>query len=42
MFTYAAQPRRAPGFNEHGEEILGELGIDFDTVLDLKVRGVVA
>lgn len=38
----AAQPRRAPGFNEHGEEILGELGIDFDTVLDLKVRGVVA
>jgi crotonobetainyl-CoA:carnitine CoA-transferase CaiB-like acyl-CoA transferase len=32
---------RAPGFNEHGDEILAELGIDWDTVVDLKVRSVV-
>jgi crotonobetainyl-CoA:carnitine CoA-transferase CaiB-like acyl-CoA transferase len=37
-----AVPRRSPEFNEHGDEILGELGIDWDTVVDLKVRGVVA
>jgi crotonobetainyl-CoA:carnitine CoA-transferase CaiB-like acyl-CoA transferase len=34
---------RAPAFNEHGDEILtGELGFDWDTVIDLKVRGIVA
>ena len=32
---------RAPGFNEHGDEILAELGLDWDTVVDLKVRSVV-
>jgi crotonobetainyl-CoA:carnitine CoA-transferase CaiB-like acyl-CoA transferase len=32
---------RAPEFNEHGDEILGEIGIDWDTVVDLKVRSVV-
>jgi crotonobetainyl-CoA:carnitine CoA-transferase CaiB-like acyl-CoA transferase len=37
-----AQPQRAPGFNEHGDEILAEIGLDWDTILDLKVRGVVA
>ena len=37
-----AAPRRAPGFNEHGDAILGGLGIDWDTIVDLKVRGVVA
>jgi crotonobetainyl-CoA:carnitine CoA-transferase CaiB-like acyl-CoA transferase len=37
-----ARPRRAPGFNEHGDAILGELGLDWDTIVDLKVRGVVA
>jgi crotonobetainyl-CoA:carnitine CoA-transferase CaiB-like acyl-CoA transferase len=37
-----ARPRRAPDFNEHGDAILGELGLDMDTILDLKVRGVVA
>jgi crotonobetainyl-CoA:carnitine CoA-transferase CaiB-like acyl-CoA transferase len=35
-------PRRAPEFNEHGDVILEELGIDWETILDLKVRGVVA
>jgi crotonobetainyl-CoA:carnitine CoA-transferase CaiB-like acyl-CoA transferase len=36
-------PGRAPEFNEHGEEILSELaGLDWDTIIDLKVRGVVA
>jgi crotonobetainyl-CoA:carnitine CoA-transferase CaiB-like acyl-CoA transferase len=35
-------PRRAPEFNEHGDAILADLGIDWDTVVDLKVRGVVA
>jgi crotonobetainyl-CoA:carnitine CoA-transferase CaiB-like acyl-CoA transferase len=37
-----AKPKRAPEFNEHGDAILGELGLDWDTVVDLKVRGVVA
>ena len=32
---------RAPEFNEHGDAILEELGFDMDTILDLKVRGVV-
>jgi crotonobetainyl-CoA:carnitine CoA-transferase CaiB-like acyl-CoA transferase len=34
--------QRAPDFNEHGDAILAELGLDWDTVVDLKVRGVVA
>ena len=37
-----AQPRRAPEFNEHGDAILADLGLDWDTIVDLKVRGVVA
>jgi crotonobetainyl-CoA:carnitine CoA-transferase CaiB-like acyl-CoA transferase len=36
------KPKRAPEFNEHGDAILGGLGLDMDTILDLKVRGVVA
>ncbi len=35
-------PQRAPEFNEHGDAILAELGLDWDTIVDLKVRGVVA
>lgn len=35
-------PRRAPEFNEHGDEILESLGLDWDHIVDLKVRGVVA
>ena len=36
-------PKRAPEFNEHGDDILTQdLGIDWDTVIDLKVKGVVA
>ena len=35
-------PRRAPEFNEHGDSILTDLGLDWDTIVDLKVRGVVA
>ena len=37
-----AAPGRAPEFNEHGDEILGEIGLDMDAIIDLKVRGVVA
>lgn len=33
---------RAPEFNEHGDAILGELGLDEQAILDLKIRGVVA
>jgi crotonobetainyl-CoA:carnitine CoA-transferase CaiB-like acyl-CoA transferase len=42
---YDEQPpttRRAPEFNEHGDQILGDLGFDWDPIIDLKVRGVVA
>ena len=37
-----AAPKRAPEFNEHGDAILERLGLDWDTIVDLKVRGVVA
>ena len=33
---------RAPTLNEHGDAILEELGLDWDAIVDLKVRGVVA
>ncbi len=32
---------RSPEFNEHGDAILEEVGIDWDTIVDLKVRSVV-
>ena len=41
---YDEQPApagRAPEFNEHGDAILEELGLDWDTVVELKVKGVV-
>ncbi len=43
QFNGAASPvGRAPGFNEHGDEILtGDLGLDMDEVIDLKVKGAV-
>lgn len=37
-----AVPGRAPEFNEHGDAILAGLGLDWDTIVDLKVRGVIA
>jgi crotonobetainyl-CoA:carnitine CoA-transferase CaiB-like acyl-CoA transferase len=37
-----APPKRAPDFNEHGDAILQGLGFDWDAIVDLKVRGVVA
>ncbi len=36
-----AAPGRAPELHEHGDQILEELGLDWDSVLDLKLRGVV-
>jgi len=38
----AAAPNRAPDFNEHGDAILESLGLDWDTIIDLKLRNVVA
>lgn len=35
------QTRRAPEFNEHGDEILAELGFDQDRILQLKISGAV-
>ena len=37
-----AVPERAPEFNEHGDSILADIGLDTDAILDLKIRGVVA
>ncbi|MBL7500649.1 CoA transferase [Frankia sp. CNm7] len=37
-----AAPKRCPEFNEHGDDILAGLGLDWDAVVDLKVRGIVA
>jgi len=37
-----AAPGRAPEFNEHGDKILAGLGLDWDAVVDLKVRGIIA
>ena len=34
--------RRGPEFNEHGDEILAELGLDMEKILELKVAGAVA
>ncbi len=36
------QARRAPEFNEHGDDILQEAGYDWDAIVDLKAKGVVA
>ena len=33
-------PRRAPEFNEHGDEILLDLGLDWDAIIDLRARSV--
>ena len=33
--------KRAPEFNEHGDEILGELGYDWDAIVALKAAGAV-
>lgn len=36
-----APTSRAPLFNEHGDAILGELGMDWEAVAGLKLRGVI-
>jgi crotonobetainyl-CoA:carnitine CoA-transferase CaiB-like acyl-CoA transferase len=38
----SAKPRRAPEFNEDGDEILADLSYDSDSILDLKIRNIIA
>lgn len=38
----APPPKRAPLFNEHGDEIPGQIGYDMGGIIDRKVKGVVA
>ena len=38
----AAPALRAPTFHEQGDDVLLELGLDWDALIDLKVRGIVA
>ncbi len=37
-----ATPKRAPEFNEHGDEILESIGLDMEQILELKIQNVVA
>jgi len=37
-----ARPTRAPEFNEHGDEILLDLGLDMEAIMQLKIRNVLA
>ncbi len=32
---------RAPEFNEHGDEILGDLGLEYDEIIELKIANVI-
>jgi hypothetical protein len=34
--------RGTPDFNDHGDAILGDLGLDRETIVALRVRGIVA
>ena len=34
-------PTRAPGHGEHTDEVLGELGLDMDKIIELKISGAV-
>ena len=38
----ARRPARAPEFNEHGDEILQELGMDMERIIALRASGAVA
>jgi crotonobetainyl-CoA:carnitine CoA-transferase CaiB-like acyl-CoA transferase len=38
----APHPGRAPEFNQHGDEILQSIGLDYDRIIELKLKGVVA
>jgi len=43
QFDEAATPTaRSPEFNEHGDEILQELGMDWDQIIELRVAGAIA
>jgi crotonobetainyl-CoA:carnitine CoA-transferase CaiB-like acyl-CoA transferase len=34
-------PTRAPGHGEHTDEVLGELGLDMDKIIELKISGAI-
>jgi crotonobetainyl-CoA:carnitine CoA-transferase CaiB-like acyl-CoA transferase len=39
--VHATETKRAPEFNEHGDEILQEAGFDMEKIIELKIAGAV-
>jgi crotonobetainyl-CoA:carnitine CoA-transferase CaiB-like acyl-CoA transferase len=41
FYGESGTPTRAPGHGEHTDEVLGELGLDMDQIIELKISGAI-